>query len=83
MRAVNKDGQKILHDVNYQEYDKYIDEEVRSWSYMKFPYLKKLADNGWYSVGPLARMNTADSLIHRLHRRNSNSLKITTAANQA
>ncbi|MFW6370093.1 MAG: nickel-dependent hydrogenase large subunit, partial [Bacteroidota bacterium] len=40
---------------------KYIDEEVRSWSYMKFPYLKEYGtEKGWYTVGPLARMNTID-----------------------
>ena len=61
LRAVDTDGKKILHDVDYQEYYKYIDEEVRSWSYMKFPYLKELGKkSGWYSVGPLARMNTID-----------------------
>jgi NAD-reducing hydrogenase large subunit len=61
LRAVDKDGKRILHDVDYQEYDKYIEEEVRSWSYMKFPYLKEYGqDNGWYRVGPLARLNTAD-----------------------
>jgi NAD-reducing hydrogenase large subunit len=61
LRAVDTEGKKILHDVDYQEYYKYIDEEVRSWSYMKFPYLKELGKKtGWYSVGPLARMNTAD-----------------------
>ena len=28
---------------------------------MKFPYLKEMGkQSGWYSVGPLARMNTAD-----------------------
>jgi NAD-reducing hydrogenase large subunit len=61
LRAVDSQGKKILHDVDYQEYFKYIDEEVRSWSYMKFPYLKEIGKkNGWYTVGPLARMNTAD-----------------------
>ncbi len=40
---------------------KYIDEEVKSWSYMKFPYLKEIGKkNGWYTVGPLARMNTVE-----------------------
>ena len=34
---------------------------MKSWSYMKFPYLKEIGKkNGWYSVGPLARMNTAE-----------------------
>jgi NAD-reducing hydrogenase large subunit len=61
LRAVDSDGKKILHDVDYQEYLKYIDEEVRNWSYMKFPYLREFGkENGWYTVGPLARMNTAD-----------------------
>jgi NAD-reducing hydrogenase large subunit len=61
LRAVSSEGKKILHDVNYQDYDRYIDEEVRTWSYMKFPYLKEIGKkNGWYTVGPLARMNTAE-----------------------
>jgi NAD-reducing hydrogenase large subunit len=61
LRAIDAEGKKILHDVDYQEYHKYIDEEVRSWSYMKFPYLKEIGKKaGWYTVGPLARMNTID-----------------------
>ncbi|MBN1952838.1 MAG: Ni/Fe hydrogenase subunit alpha [Bacteroidales bacterium] len=61
LRAKDKDGKIILHDVDYQDYLRYIDEEVRSWSYMKFPYLKDFGKvNGWYSVGPLARLNNAD-----------------------
>lgn len=61
MRAVDAEGNKILNDVDYQEYTKYIEEEVRSWSYMKFPYLKHLGkEKGWYRVGPLARLNTCD-----------------------
>jgi NAD-reducing hydrogenase large subunit len=36
-----------------------ISEEVRPWSYMKFPFLRSLGpDHGWYRVGPLARLNT-------------------------
>jgi NAD-reducing hydrogenase large subunit len=61
LRAVDAEGNKILHDVDYQDYLDYIDEEVRSWSYMKFPYLKEFGkQDGWYTVGPLARLNTAD-----------------------
>lgn len=61
LRAIDPEGKKILHDVDYQDYLKYIDEEVRSWSYMKFPYLKEYGKkDGWYTVGPLARINTAD-----------------------
>ncbi len=61
LRAVDAEGNKILHDIDYQEYNNYIEEEVRSWSYMKFPYLKEYGkEKGWYRVGPLARLNTAD-----------------------
>lgn len=61
LRAVDKEGNIILHDIDYQDYTKYIDEEVRNWSYMKFPYLKEFGKQlGWYTVGPLARMNTAE-----------------------
>jgi NAD-reducing hydrogenase large subunit len=61
LRAVNQDGKKILHDVDYQDYLDYIAEEVRPWSYMKFPYLRTLGkEKGWYRVGPLARLNTCD-----------------------
>jgi NAD-reducing hydrogenase large subunit len=61
LRAVDTEGKKILHDIDYQEYADYIEEEVRSWSYMKFPYLKEYGkEKGWYRVGPLARLNTAE-----------------------
>jgi NAD-reducing hydrogenase large subunit len=61
LRAVDAEGDKILDDVDCQEYNRYIEEEVRSWSYMKFPYIKKLGkEKGWYRVGPLARLNTCD-----------------------
>ncbi len=61
LRAVDAEGKVILHDIDYREYLDYIAEEVRSWSYMKFPYLKKYGKkHGWYRVGPLARLNTAD-----------------------
>jgi len=39
----------------------FIAEDVRDWSYMKFPFIKKLGtESGWYRVGPLARLNTVD-----------------------
>ncbi len=61
LRAVDADGKRILDDVDYQNYLEYIEEEVKSWSYMKFPYLKHLGkEKGWYRVGPLARLNTCD-----------------------
>ncbi len=61
LRAVDAEGRKILKDVDYQDYLEYIGEEVRNYSYMKFPYLKKLGkEKGWYRVGPLARLNTCE-----------------------
>jgi NAD-reducing hydrogenase large subunit len=61
LRAVDADGKRILDDVDYQGYLDHIGEEVRSWSYMKFPYLRRLGKAaGWYRVGPLARLNTCD-----------------------
>jgi len=61
LRAVSPEGKKILNDVDYQDYYNHIGEEVRNWSYMKFPYIKSLGKkNGWYTVGPLARLNTCD-----------------------
>ena len=61
LRAVDAGGQRILDGVDYQDYLAYIREDVKSWSYMKFPFLKALGpEQGWYRVGPLARLNTAD-----------------------
>ena len=59
LRGIDHKGEKILHDVDYDDYLEYIGEEVRSWSYMKFPFLKNIGmKKGWYRVGPLARLNT-------------------------
>lgn len=61
LRAVDFEGNRILDDVDYQDYLQYIGEEVKDWSYMKFPYLlDRGTEEGWYRVGPLARMNTID-----------------------
>ncbi len=61
LRAVDTNGKKILDDVDYQRYYDYVAEGVKNWTYMKFPYLKHIGpEKGWYRVGPLARMNTAD-----------------------
>jgi NAD-reducing hydrogenase large subunit len=61
LRAIDADGETLFDQVDYQKYDDYIAEEVKSWSYMKFPFIKEIGpENGWYRVGPLARMNTCD-----------------------
>jgi NAD-reducing hydrogenase large subunit len=65
------DGQMRLVDADRKEIDRfdgrkyldYIAEHVESWSYLKFPYYKKLGwPNGVYRVGPLARLNAADRI---------------------
>lgn len=61
LRAINSEGQIIFDHVDYQEYHHYLAEEVRPWTYMKFPFIKSLGpEKGWYRVGPLARLNTCD-----------------------
>lgn len=61
LRAIDAAGKKIFDQVDPREYLKYIAEEVRPWSYMKFPFIRSLGPrDGWYRVGPLARVNACD-----------------------
>lgn len=61
LRAIDAGGKRIIDDVDYRNYVDYIAEEVKDWSYMKFPFIKSLGpEEGWYRVGPLARVNTCD-----------------------
>lgn len=61
LRAVDSEGKRMLDDISTDLYQDYFSEAVAQWSYMKFPYLKKLGrENGWNRVGPLARMNVCD-----------------------
>lgn len=61
LRAIDKDGNKIFDMLDNQKYTDHIVEEVRNWSYMKFPFIKSIGpENGWYRVGPLARVNCCD-----------------------
>jgi len=63
IRAKDANGGTIMDHIDYCQYNDYIHEEVRSWTYMKFPYLTALGqDKGWYRVGPLARINNCDSI---------------------
>ena len=61
LRARDADGHTIFDHVDYRDYNDHIHEQVRSWTYMKFPYLRALgSEAGWYRVGPLARINNCD-----------------------
>ncbi|MBN2304463.1 MAG: Ni/Fe hydrogenase subunit alpha [Anaerolineae bacterium] len=52
------------------EYTEYVAEHVEPWSYLKFPYLKKVGwkgfvdgnDSGVYCATPLSRLNAADGM---------------------
>ncbi len=61
IRVKGEDGQILFDQLNDHDYTNYIHEQVKSWSYMKFPYLAALGpEEGWYRVGPLARINTCN-----------------------
>ena len=63
LRARDADGAPIFDGVDPGRYWDVLTEEVRPWSYMKFPYIKGLGpERGWYKVGPLARMQNCDRL---------------------
>ncbi|MBV8574207.1 MAG: Ni/Fe hydrogenase subunit alpha [Acetobacteraceae bacterium] len=63
LRAIDADGHTIFDDVKPADYRKYLIEEVRPWSYMKFPHIRSLGrENGWYRVGPLAEINCCSSI---------------------
>jgi len=69
VRVVGPDGKEhAKYDaVNYREY---IAERVEPWTYLKFPYLKKVGwkgfadgpDSGVYKATPLSRLNAADGM---------------------
>jgi NAD-reducing hydrogenase large subunit len=60
IRIVAPDGNIVADQLDPARYFEYIGEAVEPWSYMKFPYYKKLGyPDGDYRVGPLARLNVA------------------------
>ena len=61
LRARDVDGNAIFDHIDYSNYNDYIKEGVKNWSYMKFPFIDAIgSENGWYRVGPLARVNNCD-----------------------
>jgi NAD-reducing hydrogenase large subunit len=61
LRAIDVHGKTIFDHADYTQYNDYIKEGVKNWSYMKFPFIESIgAENGWYRVGPLARVNNCD-----------------------
>ncbi len=69
IRVVDPQGKEVAK-FKPAEYQDYIGEHVEPWSYLKFPFLKKVGwkglttgqDSGVYRVAPLARLNVADGM---------------------
>ena len=62
LRLVDQNG-KQLEKFDGRKYLDYIAEHVESWSYLKFPYYKKMGwPQGVYRVGPLGRLNASEGI---------------------
>lgn len=69
IRVVDPRGKEVVRFKPSQYLD-HIAEHTEPWSYLKFPFLKKIgwkgmvegADSGIYRVAPLARLNVADGM---------------------
>lgn len=58
LRVIDSQGQILVDQFPCARYFDLIQEQVKPWSYMKFPFLiQRGTENGWYRVGPLARIN--------------------------
>jgi len=61
LRARDKSGNTLFDHYDYRHYWDVIFEDVKPWSYMKFPFLRSLGpEQGWYRVGPLSRVTQCD-----------------------
>lgn len=61
LRARDASGRTLFDHAGYDRYWELIAEDVKAWSYMKFPYFKTQdSETGWYRVGPLTRVTTCD-----------------------
>jgi len=69
VRVVDPQGKEFVKFAPH-EYLDVIEEHVEEWSYVKFPYLKKVGwkgfiggpDSGIYRVGPLGRLNASEGM---------------------
>ena len=61
LRARDMNGNTLFDHYDYRHYWDVIFEDVKPWSYMKFPFFRSLGpDTGWYRVGPLSRVTHSD-----------------------
>ncbi|TET99995.1 MAG: Ni/Fe hydrogenase subunit alpha [Anaerolineales bacterium] len=69
IRVVGPDGKEFAK-YDAKDYQEHIAERVEPWSYLKFPYLKKIGwkgfedgmESGVYKATPLSRLNAADGM---------------------
>lgn len=62
LRLIDSGGNVIEDMYPPEQYQRLIGEAVESYSFMKFPYYRKLGyPQGIYRVGPLARLNLVDA----------------------
>jgi F420-non-reducing hydrogenase large subunit len=69
VRVVDTEG-KELYKYSEPEYLDYVAEHVEPWSYLKFPFLKKIGwkgfidgqNSGLYHATPLSRLNASDGM---------------------
>jgi len=69
VRVVDPDGKEFVKYAP-REYLEHLAEHVEPWTYLKFPYLKKIGwkglvggkDSGVYQTTPLSRLNVADGM---------------------
>ena len=61
LRLKDSQGITLEDNVAPENYLSIVEEKVEDWSYLKFPYYKRLGyPAGMYRVGPLGRLNVAD-----------------------
>ena len=73
VRVVDTKG-KELYKYSPNDYMDFVEERVEPWSYLKFPYLKKIGwkgfvdgqDSGVYQATPLSRLNASDGMATQL-----------------
>ena len=54
---------RLVAQFKPEHYLSHVGEHVESWSFLKFPFYRKLGwPNGTYRVGPLGRMNVVDKI---------------------
>jgi F420-non-reducing hydrogenase large subunit len=81
VRVVDPEGNEFVKFAPH-EYLDVIEEHIEEWSYVKFPYLKKVgwkgfvggSDSGIYRVGPLGRLNASEGMTTPLAQQEYNRM---------